>query len=108
MGEIEGEKNFYCGKPDMLPSWNGGGWGGPKEGNDTDERFMLRGEARELPDYLYKSWKDHNRVKNIIEDKMSGRMKFNATLIAALPGSDSDHDEEWMPKKVKKKKEKDK
>merc|ERR1711877_31107 len=42
--------SFYVGKPHLPASTSGGGWGGPKEGHDKDERFMLRGEARELPD----------------------------------------------------------
>lgn len=53
------EANVYLGKPDMRPSWDGGGWGGPKDGHDMDQRFMLRGEARELPDYIYEKWKFH-------------------------------------------------
>ena len=29
----------------MRPSWDGGGWGGPKDGHDKDMRYMLKGEA---------------------------------------------------------------
>merc|ERR1711920_128334 len=49
-------KEFYVGKPDMPSSSEGGGWGGPKEGHDKDERFLCRGESRELPEWLYKGW----------------------------------------------------
>ena len=39
------EANVYVGKPDMPPSWSGGGWGGPKDGHDKDTRYMLRGSV---------------------------------------------------------------
>merc|ERR1711870_85760 len=65
--EKEAEANVYIGKPDLPPSFMGGGWGGPKEGNDTDDRFMLRGEARQLPENLYKRWEDERRFKTNME-----------------------------------------
>ena len=34
-----------CWKPDLRPSWDGGGWAGPRDGHDKDQRYMLRGEA---------------------------------------------------------------
>lgn len=52
----------YIGKPDLPPSWGGGGWGGPKDGHDKDTRYMLRGEARELPDHFYKSWQQKTEL----------------------------------------------
>merc|ERR1712146_261486 len=91
--ETATERDFYLGKPDLPPSWQGGGWGGPKEGHDKDERFMLRGEARELPDYLYKSWEERGRVQNIIEEKMVGRVCYNSKLIGQAPPSPDEEDE---------------
>ena len=38
-------KSSQVGKPDLPPSWSGGGWGGPRDGHDKDMRYMLRGEA---------------------------------------------------------------
>ena len=42
--ERAAEAAVYVGKPDMRPSWDGGGWGGPRDGHDKDQRYMLRGE----------------------------------------------------------------
>merc|ERR1712151_1232250 len=66
------QRNVYIGKPSMLSSMEGGGWGGPKEGHDKDERFMLRGEARNLPEFLYQEWSERSSVKRMIEDKYNG------------------------------------
>merc|ERR1712039_352483 len=92
----EAEANVYIGKPDLPPSFMGGGWGGPKEGNDTDDRFMLRGEARQLPENLYKKWQEQHLFKNNTKKKV------------AASSSDSSSEEEKKKTKDKKKKEKDK
>lgn len=65
----------YIGKPDLPPSWGGGGWGGPKDGHDKDTRYMLRGEARELPDHFYKSWQQ----KTELAEQISIRRKRRRT-----------------------------
>merc|ERR1712106_754101 len=77
------EKTEYIGKRDLPPSWDGGGWGGPKEGHDKDTRFMLRGEARDLPDYLYKSWEEHNHIETVIEKQMAKRDNYQFSSAAA-------------------------
>ena len=82
---------FYLGKPDMRPSWDGGGWGGPKDGHDMDQRFMLRGEARELPDYIYAQWKFH---------RSDDRLRLQA--------SDAREMQQKMQEKIEKKKKKEK
>lgn len=103
------EARVYIGKRDLPASCDGGGWGGPKEGNDTDIRFMLRGEARELPDYLYKSWEEHNCTDKIIEKKMASRDGYQFDSRAALaPSSDSESGGPQQITRVKKKKGKDK
>merc|ERR1719491_1431120 len=104
------EKTEYIGKRDLPPSWDGGGWGGPKEGHDKDTRFMLRGEARDLPDYLYKSWEEHNHIETVIEKQMAKRDNYQfSSAAAANPSSESSwEEEEKKNKKEKKKKEKDK
>lgn len=43
--ERAAEAAVYVGKPDLPPSWDGGGWAGPRDGHDKDQRYMLRGEA---------------------------------------------------------------
>lgn len=113
--EKEEEAKVYIGRPDLPPSWGGGGWGGPKEGHDKDGNYMLRGEARELPQHVYKSWQDSGRFKSIIEEKMAGRMKFFSAVAGSQSqsGSESETDssseeEKKKKKKAKKKKEKDK
>merc|ERR1711966_196997 len=79
-----------------------------------DERFMRRGEARELPDYLYQSWQERNKPSKIIEEKMANRTQFSATAILAAAQqereSDSDADGPLVKKlkQGKKKKKKDK
>ena len=89
----------YIGKPDLLPSSAGGGWRGPKDGGDTDSRYMSRGDARELPEDLYKSWKDTGRFVSSAEQRM-----FQKTQ-----GANSDSSEEGKKtKKEKKKKNKEK
>jgi len=107
--EAKEEADFYIGKSHLPPSWGGGGWGGPKEGNDTDEMFMLRGEARELPDDAYRAWRDRNKVKHIIEEKMVGRAKFSSLAfgskvkVDAKPKSSSESDAAPANEETKKK-----
>merc|ERR1711920_594425 len=95
----------YIGKPHLPASCEGGGWGGPKEGHDKDDRFMLRGEARQLPEHLYKSWADKNRLPGSIEEKRA-TAKRSAKEIGSESGSSSE--EEKKKKKGKKKNKKDK
>merc|ERR1711956_194328 len=100
------EEDQYIGKPFLPPSWSGGGWGGPKEGHDKDDRYMLRGEARELPDEIYKSWKVKGRFMNSVEQKMT-MAKRSAKEIGG--GSDSDSsDSDSSVEEEKKKKDKKK
>merc|ERR1711920_677672 len=66
-GKTVRNSDVYIGKPDMPSSSEGGGWGGPKEGHDKDERFMVRGEARDLPDWLYKSWADQHKIPSQLQ-----------------------------------------
>jgi len=94
------EEDAYIGKPHLPPSWSGGGWGGPKEGHDKDDRFMLRGEARELPDDIYKDWKANGRFMNSIEQNMTVA-KRSAKEVGS--GSDSDSSREEHKKKKKEK-----
>merc|ERR1712039_866461 len=99
--EKEEEAKVYIGRPDLPPSFMGGGWGGPKERNDTDDRFMLRGEARQLPENLYKKWQEEHLFKKPIKKK----------TVASSSSSSSDsssEEEKKKKKKEKKKKEKDK
>lgn len=110
--------NVYIGKPKMLSSMEGGGWGGPKEGNDMDERFMLRGEARNLPESAYQEWAERSSVKRMIEDKYVGyRVPEKDTWSERKPAEeppdseadDSDADRgKKKKKKAKNKKAKDK
>jgi len=93
------EEDAYIGKPCLPPSWSGGGWGGPKEGHDKDERFMLRGEARELPDYLYKDWAEKGRFMNSYEEKMTAAKRSAKEV--SIPTFEE-------PKKKKKEKRADK
>jgi len=92
------EEDVYIGKPHLSPSWDGGGWGGPKEGHDKDDSFMLRGEARELPDHLYKDWHAKGRFINSMEQKMTV-----AKRVAKEVGSGSDSDSSREDQKKKKK-----
>eukprot|EP00928_Gymnodinium_smaydae_P051090 TRINITY_DN3461_c0_g1_i1.p1 TRINITY_DN3461_c0_g1~~TRINITY_DN3461_c0_g1_i1.p1 ORF type:complete len:295 (-),score=63.21 TRINITY_DN3461_c0_g1_i1:204-1088(-) len=93
------EEDVYIGKPHMTPSWSGGGWGGPKEGHDKDERFMERGDARLLPEDLYESWAVHGRFISTAEQKM-----MDARKVAEEMDSDSDSDSSSEDDKKKKKK----
>lgn len=104
------EEDAYVGKPHLPPSWDGGGWGGPKEGHDKDERFMLRGEARELPDYLYQDWQVKGRFLNATEQKMAEQKMAvtSRSVMEVRPGPDSDSSREQKKKKKEKKVKKDK
>merc|ERR1712228_357541 len=105
MGDQKRAEDVYIGKPHLPPSWSGGGWGGPKEGHDKDERFMARGDARQLPDDLYKSWAVNGRFVNSTEQKMT-MAKKSAKEIGLGSVSDSSSEDEKMQKKEKNKKKK--
>lgn len=103
-------KDYFLGKPHMLPSSEGGGWGGPKEGNDLDPTFMLRGEARQLPEHLYQSWSDNSRFMARPEQTMIVEKRSAKQMAVSGFGDDSDSssEEEKKKKKEKKKSTKDK
>merc|ERR1712187_336670 len=85
------EENVYVGKAHLPPSWAGGGWGGPKEGHDKDERYMLRGEARQLPEDIYQPWKDKGRLESSIEQSWKDKMAVvKRVMKGSESGSDSD------------------
>eukprot|EP00415_Alexandrium_ostenfeldii_P002787 UN2787 len=60
---------------------------------------MLRGEARELPDYLYKDWAEKGRFMNSYEEKMTAAKRSAKEV--SIPTFEE-------PKKKKKEKRADK
>ena len=110
--ERAAEAAVYVGKPDMRPSWDGGGWGGPKDGYDMDTRYMLRGEARELPDHIYQNWKfqkndEHLRIQVMTKDKKK-KAKKKKGKGTDVPRKKKDKKDKKKKKSKKEKAKKDK
>eukprot|EP00931_Biecheleriopsis_adriatica_P090641 TRINITY_DN6459_c1_g1_i1.p1 TRINITY_DN6459_c1_g1~~TRINITY_DN6459_c1_g1_i1.p1 ORF type:complete len:281 (+),score=77.83 TRINITY_DN6459_c1_g1_i1:21-863(+) len=100
--------NVYVGKPHLPAACDGGGWGGPKEGYDMDQRYMLRGEYRELPDHIYKSWKDNGRILSSTEQQMTAAGKMSGSGSGSESDSSSEEEKKKKKNKGTKKKKKDK
>ena len=111
--ERAAEAAVYVGKPDMRPSWDGGGWGGPKDGYDMDTRYMLRGEARELPDHIYQKWKfqkndEHLRIQVMTKQDKNKKAKKKKGKGTDVPRKKKDKKEKKKKKNKKEKGKKDK
>lgn len=102
------DEDVYVGKPHLPPSWNGGGWGGPKEGHDKDECFMLRYETRDLPNELWKAWNEKGRFMNKNEQKMVEARSQLAAKCGQRTKSNAKKKDKRKVQKVKKDKKKKK